>query len=227
MSFEVLAAEPDCGTSPPTRRTLLKSLAGAAAAIAGVGLTGQAQATQIKPHNLTRLINDADTIVGGKVIRVTDGMQGKLPYTEVTISVATSAKKKLVTRSEYTFRQFGLQKARKMPDGRFFLGLAPEGMAKWKKDEQVLAFLYKPAARTGLRTTVGLGMGKFLTMGDRMANAFNNRGLFQDVRINPGLLNAAEQDMLAKNGGDVDSNVLIGLVNKAVAGQWIQKGLMK
>ncbi len=227
MSLDTQSAANACGAAPPNRRTLLKSLAGAAAAMAGSGLIAPAQATQLKPHNLTKLINDADTIIAGKVIRVTDGMQGNVPYTEVTISVASSAKKKIAARSEYKFRQFGLAKARKMADGRFFLGMAPEGMAKWTKDEQVFAFLYKPAARTGLRTTVGMGMGKFNVMGGRSANAFNNRGLFDNVRFSGVTLSPLESEMLGKSGGDVDANVLMGLVNKAVAGQWIQKGMMK
>lgn len=227
MSFEVDAAPPARSPAPPTRRTALATLSRVALALGCAFAANTASATQVKPHNLTKLINDADMIVSGKVIRVTDGMQGNVPYTEVTISVASSAKKKVPTRSEYKFRQFGLTKARKMADGRFFLGMAPEGMAKWTKDEQVLAFLYKPASRTGLRTTVGLGMGKFNVMGGRSANAFNNRGLFDNVRINAAMLNPTETDMLAKSGGDVDANVLMGLVNKAVAGQWIQKGVMK
>lgn len=187
-----------------------------------------AMATQLVPTNLTQLIGSSDLIVAGTVLDVKDGIDAKgLPYTEVTLSVSSSAKKKLAARSSYSFRQFGLLKPRRMPDGKTFLGVAPEGFAEWHKKEQVIAFLYKPASRTGLRTTVGLAQGKFTTMGGRTANAFQNRNLFAGVRVNPGLLTPAEQAMLKKPGGDVDAQALMGLVLRASAGQWVERGVMK
>ena len=49
-----------------------------------------------------------------------------------------------------------------MPDGRFLVARAPEGFPTWAQDEQVVAFMFKPAARTGLRTTVGWGKASSL-----------------------------------------------------------------
>jgi len=188
-----------------------------------------AAATQLVSTNLTRLIGQSDVIVSGKVKDVTDGIDAKgVPYTEVTIAVGSSAKKKISTRSDYKFRQYGLLKARKMPDGRFLVARAPEGFPTWAKDEQVVAFMFKPASRTGLQTTVGLGQGKFTATSGRLANAQLNQGLFAGVKVNAGLLSPTESAMLgAPAGGAVDAAALMSLVNRAVAEQWIEKGVMR
>ncbi len=208
----------------PQWRTLL---ALAMALLIGAFGAPIASAAQLVPQNLTKLIGSADVIVAGTVKNVSDGLQDGVPYTEVTITVASTAKKSLAPRSQFKFRQFGLLKPRKMPDGRTLLAMAPEGFALWRKDEQVIAFMYKPATKTGLRTTVGLAQGKLTTLGGRTANAFNNRGLFANVEVQPGLLTASEADMLKKPSGDVDSDALMKLVGRAVAGQWVERGVMR
>lgn len=187
-----------------------------------------ASATQLVPHNLTKLIQRADLVVSGQVTNITDGFDAKgVPYTEVTISVASSAKKKLARRSEYKFRQFGLLKPRRMANGRTFLGMAPQGFAQWRKREMVIAFLNKPASKTGLRTTVGLSQGKFTTTSGKASNGQSTHALLAGVQVNPGVLTTAESDMLKRPGLAVDSNALMSLVNRAVAGQWIEKGVMR
>ena len=216
--------------APRRVRTLARALhhvcLGAALLVGGFA-AGPAVATQLVPQNLTRLIAGADVIVSGKVTSVTDGIDNGVPYTEVTMSVASSAKKKLAPRSEFRFRQFGLLKARKMASGKFLVAMAPEGFATWHTDEQVIAFLVRPAAKTGLRSTVGLEQGKFTTMGGRTANAQFNRNLFAGVQVSPGVLSAAEAQMLKKPAGEVDAAVLMSLVNRAVAGRWIETGVMR
>ncbi len=187
-----------------------------------------AAATQLVHANLTRLIGQSDLIVSGKVKDVTDGIDAKgVPYTEVTIAVGASTKKKLAARSDFKFRQYGLLEARKMPDGRFFVAQAPEGFPIWRKDEQVVAFMYKPASKTGLRTTVGLAQGKFSVHGGLVANEHANQALFKGVQANPGLLTSAETTMLRSPTGAVDTATLMGLVNRAVAGRWIETGAMR
>jgi len=199
-----------------------------AALLAGAALALPAAATQLVAANLTRLIGQSDLIVSGKVKNVTDGIDAKgVPYTEVTIAVGSSAKKKLAPRSDFKFRQYGLLKARKMADGRCLLAKAPEGFPSWSKDEQVVAFMYKPATKTGLRTTVGLAQGKFTANGGRLANEQFNRGLFSGVQVNPGLLTASESAMLRGPADAVDAVTLMSLVNRAVAGQWIENGAMR
>ncbi len=202
---------------------------GPAVALLAAGLAAlPAAATQLVPANLTRLIGQADVIVSGKVKNVTDGVDANgLPYTEVTIAVGASAKKKLSPRSDFKFRQYGLLKSRKMPDGRFLVAKAPEGFPLWTKEEQVVAFMYKPASKTGLRTTVGLSQGKFTANGGRLSNAQLNQGLFTGVKVNPGLLTATESAMLGGTSGAVDTTALMSLVNRAVAGQWIESGAMR
>lgn len=202
---------------------------GLATALLAGGLAAlPAAATQLVSANLTRLIGQSDLIVSGKVTSVTDGVDGRgMPYTEVTIAVGTSAKKKLSPRSDFKFRQYGLLKSRKMPDGRFLIAKAPEGFPSWTKDEQVVAFMYKPAAKTGLRTTVGLSQGKFTASAGRLTNAQLNNGLFTGVKVNPGLLTPTESAMLGGAAGAIDSAALMSLVNRAVAGQWIESGAMR
>ena len=187
-----------------------------------------ASATQLVPQNLTQLIQRADLIVSGQVTNLSDGIDANgLPYTEVTFTVTSAAKKKLARRSEFKFRQFGLLKPRRMADGRTFLGMAPQGFAQWRKNERVIAFLNKPAGKTGLRTTVGLSQGKFSGTGDRTSNGQPPHALLAGVHVNAGLLTPAEAELLRRPGFALDSNALMSLVHRAVAGQWIEKGVMR
>jgi len=47
------------------------------------------------------------------------------------------------------------------------------------------------------------------------------------VEVNPGLLTPSESAMLRGPAGAVDSSTLMSLVNRAVAGKWIEKGVMR
>jgi hypothetical protein len=200
----------------------------AAALLAGAALALPAAAMQLAPANLTRLLGQSDLVVSGKVKSVTDGIDAQgVPFTEVTIQVGSSAKKRLNKDSEFKFRQYGLLSSRKMPDGRFLVARAPEGFPTWHADEQVVAFMFKPASKTGLRSTVGLSQGKFTATGGRMANEQGNRGLFAGVQVNPGVLTPAESAMLSGPAGAVEGATLMSLVHRAVAGKWIEKGVMR
>jgi hypothetical protein len=192
-----------------------------------LGAAPQAQASQLVPQNLRQMIQVSDLIVTGEVSRVTDGLDNGLPYTQVTLKVKGSLKHELKENSEYSFRQYGLLKARKMPDGRFMLPAKIEGMPTWTVGEKVTAFMNKPARRTGLVTPVGLAQGKLTANGARIANGFNNQGLFKDVKVEPGHLSKDESAMLAKHGGAVEQGVLLQLVKRAVKEQWIEKGVMR
>jgi hypothetical protein len=199
------------------------------AVLAAVALLGTpaAHAVKLKQQNLTQLITDADQIVAGKVLRVTDGLTPSgLPYTEITIAVADSAKGELRGGKRYTFRQFGLLEPRRMPNGRVLVAVTPEGFPRWQQDEQVVAFLFRPAKRTGLQTTAGLAQGKLTVLDGRIANEFNNRGLFEGVKISDDLLSEKERAML-KSHGPVDVATFVGLVGRAVNENWIAKGEMR
>ena len=186
-----------------------------------------AHAAKLKQQNLTRLIADAEQIVAGKVTRVTDGVTARgLPYTEITLAVADSAKGELRGGKPYTFRQFGLLEPRKMPNGRVLVAVTPEGFPRWQEGEQVVAFLYRPANRTGLQTTAGLAQGKLTVLNGRIANEFNNRGLFEGVKISDDLLSDKERAML-KSQGPVDAATFVGLVGRAVNENWVARGEMR
>ena len=90
----------------------------------------------------------------------------------------------------------------------------------------MVAFMYKPAARTGLQTTAGLGQGKFDLVNGSLLNEFGNAGLFDGVQIDGGVLSPAEQSML-KSPGAVDAQVFMGMVARAVAEGWLQTGEMR
>jgi hypothetical protein len=213
---------------PDALGRLVRRWPGALALLAGLSLALPAAAVQHKPANLARLIGESELVVSGKVQAVTEGVDAKgLPYTEVTILVGSSAKKRLDARTEFKFRQYGLQQARRMPDGRFLVARAPEGFPTWRPDEQVVAFMFKPASKTGLRTTVGLSQGKFTSSAGKLVNAHGNHGLFAGVTIKPAVLTAADKALLASPAGAVDAAALMSLVNRAAAGKWIEKGVMR
>jgi hypothetical protein len=186
-----------------------------------------AHAMKLKNTNLTQLIAQSESIIAGTVKSVTDGFDDDgVPYTEVTIAVMNAPKGPVARASEYTFRQFGLLKPRTMDNGKVFLGLTPEGFPRWREGESVVAFMYKPAARTGLQTTAGMAQGKLTLVNGLLFNDFNNAGLFDDVEVDAGLLTAEEQSLLTSQGA-VDAGVFIDLVQRAVAEDWVGQGRMR
>jgi hypothetical protein len=207
----------------PSIRRLALALAAGLVLLAGPA----AHAMKLKPQNLTQLIADSQSIIAGKVTRVTDGVAPNgMPYTEVTISVSDSAKGELRGGARYTFRQFGLLEPRKLPSGKTLIAVTPEGFPSWAAGEQVIAFMHKPASRTGLQTTAGLAQGKLNVLNGKVTNEFSNRGLFEGVKIDETLLSDKERAML-KSQGPVDAATFVGLVGRAVSGNWIQNGEMR
>ncbi|MFL6658664.1 MAG: hypothetical protein ACJ8GW_11365 [Massilia sp.] len=186
-----------------------------------------AQASQLVPQNLKQMIAVSDLIVTGEVSKLSDGIANGVPYTEVTLKVKGSVKRELAANSTYSFRQYGLMKPRKLPDGRYLLPSKIEGMPTWSLGEHVTTFFNKPASHTGLRTPVGLAQGKLTAGGAKSANSFNNRGLFNGVQVDPSVLSADEAAMLASRGGAVQTGVLLGLVKRAVKEEWIARGVMR
>ena len=188
---------------------------------------GVAEAAKLNNQNLTQLITEAESIIAGTVKEVYDGIdQNGIPYTQVTISLQSVAKGKLVERQDYTFRQFGLLTPRKMDNGHKLLTVAPEGFARWHEGETVVAFMYKPASRTGLQTTAGMAQGKLSLVNGTLVNEFNNTGLFEGVEINESLLTEEQQNMLTTPGA-VDAQAFMDLVARAVSEGWIENGEMR
>jgi hypothetical protein len=185
------------------------------------------QAAELEQQNLAQLIADAQMIVAGKVLRVADGVSPKsLPYTEITLAIQYSLRGSLRGGATYKFRQFGLVAPRKMPDGRMLLAVSPAGFPHWQEGEHVVVFLQRPAARTGLQTTCGLAQGKFNVLDGKVFNEFDNRGLFDGVKIDESLLARNERAMLASKGA-VDTATFVGLVGRAVKEDWIATGKMR
>lgn len=197
-----------------------------AMALSLVVLIAPAAQAKMKQQNIVQLVASSQSIVAGTVSKVTDGIDANgMPYTEVTLKVGDSAKGKIKT-GEYTFRQFGLLKPRTLPNGHRLLTVAPPGFPQWHKDEYVVAFLYHPAAKTGLQTTVGLAQGKLTKIGDKLVNRFGNEGLFDNVEASANVLSASEQKLL-RSSGPVDAKALMSLVGHMVEHNWIQSGLIK
>lgn len=173
-----------------------------------------AYATTVRPMNIVDLIDNSETIVAGRVERVTDGFAANgMPYTEVTVRVLDRFRGAQGDR--YVFRQFGLSAPRTMPDGKVYLG-RPEGWPTWNVGEVSLLFLYQKARVTGFQTTVGLGYGK-LGMGNGVAvNAYDNAGLFANVEIDRTKLSADEQRMFNAKNGPVSAETLRNFVRRAV-----------
>jgi len=186
-----------------------------------------AMAASLRPQNLTQLITDSQSIIQGTVKSVTDGLDERgLPYTEVTIAVRSSAKGSIADSSEYTFRQFGLLKPRKLDNGHMLLAVTPDGFPRWNEGESIIAFLNEPASGTGLQTTAGLAQGKLIGINDTLVNPFNNEGLFTGVQIDAALLSPEERAMLSSTG-PVDAETFMNLVDRAIEAQWIENGVMR
>jgi len=179
-----------------------------------------------KEANLVELMQQSELILHGTITSVTDGIdQRGLPYTEVKLHIIEALRGQV--GSEYTFRQFGLLKPRDMSNGRMNLMVTPAGWATYSKGEETILFLHKQAALTGLRTTAGLGQGKFKVAMASATNQANNAGLFKNVQINPTLLQSHEQRAMLTGTGPVNVNAFKSLIRKAVQNQWVEKGSMR
>ncbi len=193
-----------------------------AAVVGLMALAAPGHATSVRPMSIVDLLSYSQEIVAGRVTKVTDGFDARgLPYTEVTLEVMDTIRGE---RGEtYTFRQFGLDKPRTLPDGRVYLG-RPSGWPTWRRNEVAIVFMYPKARITGLHTTVGLGYGK-VSVGSGVAmNAYENTSLFTGVKANRGLLDAHEQKMFDTRSGPVDSETFRKFLHRAVEGNWVKNG---
>jgi len=190
-------------------------------------ITTPLHAMKIRSQNLTQLISESSSIVFGTVSSVTDGIDDKgVPYTEVTIQVGSDAKGRIADGEFYSFRQFGLLTPRKMPNGKAYIALRPEGFPEWIAGETVMAFLRAPASVTGLQTTAGMGQGKLSLVNGKLINEYQNAGMFEGIDIDQNLLTNEQQNMLL-NPRAIDASAFVDLVGRAVSEQWIEKGVLK
>lgn len=195
------------------------------ASLAALGLmaaSAPGHATSVMPMTVVDLLAHSDAIVVGQVQSVTDGFDARgLPYTEVTLKVSDTIRGQKA--ETYTFRQFGLDKPRKLADGRTYLG-RPTGWPVWRQNEMAIAFMYSKARSTGFQTTVGLGQGKLSLANGVAMNSYDNSMLFTGVRVNRGLLDNSEQTMFDTKKGPVNADTLRKFLHRAVDGNWVKNG---
>ncbi len=186
-----------------------------------------AQATTFKREaNLADLISQSELILHGTVSKVSDGIDDRgIPYTEVTLRVREALRGQV--GDEYTFRQFGLLKPRKMDDGKVNLMVTPAGWATYTKGEETILFLHKHASWTGLQTTAGLGQGKFKIEMAGAVNQMNNAGLFKNMNVNPSLLSSRGKRVFMTEKGPVNASAFVDLVKQAVQNKWVENGSMR
>ncbi|WP_462159217.1 hypothetical protein [Pseudoalteromonas sp. GB56] len=197
-------------------KSFLKKASIALTVAAGLSIATSANAMKLKQQNLQELTSASQNIIAGEVIKVTDGFDNKRPYTEITINVSSDAKGKLKEESTYTFRQFGLLEPRSMGNGKVYLGVTPDGFAKWHEGENVIAFMYKPASITGFQTTAGMAQGKFVVRDGKVINQFANSGLFEGM--DTASFSDEERNMLT-NPEAVKVDVFMNLVGKLAGAQ--------
>lgn len=192
------------------------------AALALIATSPPSHATSLMPLTVVDLLGHSNAIVVGRVQTVTDGFDARgLPYTEVTIKVSDTIRG--AKAETYSFRQFGLDKPRKLADGRVYLG-RPTAWPTWRKNEAAIVFMYGKARTTGFQTTVGLGQGKMSLANGVAMNAYDNSSLFSGVRARAGLLDASEQEMFATKKGPVDADTFRRFLHRAVDGNWVKNG---
>jgi hypothetical protein len=138
-------------------------------------------------------------------ISVSESIRGALPVT-------------------YTFRQFGLLKARPTPDGKRLMMPAPDGFPRFASGENVLVFFYPQAKQTGLRTTAGLVQGKFNLGPGFATNGTGNVGLFRNVSLEEGLVEESDNRLLATQSGAINPDSFLSFLRRAVAGRWVETG---
>jgi hypothetical protein len=184
-----------------------------------------ATGTSMLHRNVVDLIELSELIVVGEVVSVVEGFERGVPYTEITLTVTESIKGK--AGGVYSFRQFGLQSPRVLEDGKSYLGVAPDGWPRFARGETVMLFLYRPASKTGLRTTVGLFQGTFKQTARGLLNGISNQGLFKDTAIDPGLLDPDERSMLRATHGPVSTRAFTSFVRRAVQDRWIERGTLQ
>jgi hypothetical protein len=170
-----------------------------------------------RPMNLSDLVRESSQIVVGTVSKVNQGIgRNHLPYTEVELNVSQTLRGQ--TGTTLTFRQIGLQSALPAADGRRYVGLVA-GMPQYQVGEHVVLFLGRDSS-LGLRTTIGLGQGKFVLRGGNLFNEVNNAGLFQNLDVGKNHLGVQEKHMITTTEGAVSADTFVKFVQRAVDGQW-------
>ena len=195
-----------------------------AMAIAAAVVAGNAHSLSLPILNLVDLIDLSDSILVGTVTSVSDGIDPTygLPYTEVTLFVEEMLQGTQSPGETYTFRQLGLLAPRLSADGTKLMPEAPPGFPRYHPGERVMLFLSPPASVTGLQSTVGLGIGKFLLNVGNAINELDNTAVFQNLSLADGLATAHDERILETTQGAVNQADFLSLVRRAVGNRWVQ-----
>jgi hypothetical protein len=188
--------------------------------------SGAGATVQQRESNIVELVRQSELILRGTVTGVTDGIDDHgLPYTEVTLHVSEAIRGQV--GSTYTFRQFGLLKPRSIGNGLVNVMVTPAGWPTYRKGEENILFLNKPAKWTGLQTTVGLTHGQFKVAMGGAVNQADNHGLFAHVAVDSNLLEESDRRVMNTEKGAVNAKAFASLVRKAVNGRWVELGSMR
>ena len=183
-----------------------------------------ASATSMRAQNIVDLVDLSERIMVGTVIDLRDGFDGRgVPYTEVTLQVSDSIRGN--NGATYTFRQFGLLEPKALDDGRTSLAVSPDGWPRFRADEDVMVFMYKPASQTGLQTTVGLLQGKFSIVDGKVVNGVDNLNVFHQVAVDDSRLDPRDRKLM-EDPGAMPADAFVGLVRRAVENRWTETGVM-
>ena len=179
-------------------------------------LATYAHSTSVPHRNLAALTKLSEWIFVGKVVGITDNyVEGQFPYIEITFEISKSIKGGLEKGTNFSYRQVGLLTPRDAGNGLRIV-FALDGFPKYRADDEVMVFLYKPSAQTDLSSPVGLLQGKFTIKGAKIVNDINNNNLFANMNVDPAKLSQKELDMLSQTRDPVDSDTFINLVSRAV-----------
>jgi hypothetical protein len=184
-----------------------------ALAAAGIGL-GSGLAAPSAPQNVADLTVAADEIVAGTIVKVRQGTEGYVPYTEVRMSIAETIKGS--PRQTLSFRQLGIPSSPSTAGGP--AGEAP-GMPQFESGESVILFLGRPSP-FGYRTTVGLQQGKFTVRAGYAENATGNSGLFANLTTGGAPLTGEQRALIAIRHGGVPARTFIDFVRQGVEQHW-------
>ncbi|HEX4825550.1 MAG TPA: hypothetical protein VFV19_14705 [Candidatus Polarisedimenticolaceae bacterium] len=178
-----------------------------------------ARAMALQETNLVDLLRDAESIVVGVVMSVTSGVSAVgLPFTEITLHVEESIRGSF--DETYVFRQFRLTDARASVAPMVLMLPEPEGIPTYRAGERVLLFLGPVATMSGFRSTLGLGVGRFVIESGRAENGFMNAGVFSNVSVDPKVVTARDARILRTSLGGVCADDLLSLVRRAVQSSW-------
>jgi hypothetical protein len=194
--------------------------------ILGLAAGGAEATVQPRASNIVDLVSQSDLILRGTVSKLSDGIDERgIPYTEVTLHVADAIRGQV--GSDYTFRQFGLLKPRKLGNGLTNVTLTPAGWATYRQGEETILFLFRKARWTGLQTTVGLGQGHFKVSMAGAKNHVDNAGLFDHMQVDDRLLSDSDRRVMNTGKGAVNAKAFVALVRKMVTDRWIEQGGMR